>query len=73
MKTGASFHMEVGRLVCAPVRDYLNARIALGDDIKFHEGRGWIGRVFYVSGDVDTVIRIYRDMIARFPPNDKMD
>lgn len=51
--------LEVGCLLFGQVRDFLERERFKGRNIQWHEGRGWLSRVFTIRGDADDVQRVY--------------
>lgn len=60
----AMFEIEVGRLYCRPIRDYLEMKKFLGFDISFIEGKGIIERTFTVKGKYDHVYHALKEIQA---------
>lgn len=56
-----SFSIEVGRLLCGKVRDYLNAAKFKGAKIEWLESSGFLEREFTIKGDSGDVKAIERD------------
>ncbi len=43
--------LDVGRLNCRSLRDYLGAMKVAGHDVNWHEGSGWVERRFTINVD----------------------
>lgn len=61
-RTSATF--EVGRLLCAQVRDFLGAEKTKGRAIEWHEGTGLLAHTFTVAGAPEDVLRITHQITA---------
>ena len=49
----ATFHIQVGRLLCGRFRDMLEDEIFNGRKIRYRESSGLIERTFTVKGEYD--------------------
>ena len=50
---------EAGILLCRHVREMLESEIFCGRKIKYLEGRGWISRIFTITGEKSDVEAVY--------------
>jgi hypothetical protein len=60
----ATAQVEVGRLLCGQIRDYLAAERFRGARIEWIEGSGFVSRVFTIMGDAAAVVAIYKRLGA---------
>lgn len=62
--TDPTFEVKIGRLLCSTYRDYLEGMQFKHSSMRFREGKGWIERIFMVSGPQDVVAEVARDTCA---------
>ena len=44
------YRYEIGRLLCGDVREMLESEIFAGRNIRYREGKGWLSRLFELTG-----------------------
>jgi len=54
-----SLRFEISILLCRHVREMLESEISCGRKIKYLEGRGWISRIFTITGEKSNVEAVY--------------
>ena len=59
-KYTAKFRMEVGRLRCQEVRDFLNECKFKGMDIEYYEGGGIVSHDFLIKGSCIDVFKLHK-------------
>jgi len=66
-----TLEFTVGRLLCRPVREYLERRKFMGWDIDWLEGRGLVQRDWIVRGPCAAVDAVRRDLEHYFSELDR--
>lgn len=59
----ASMKMEIGRLLCGQVRDFLNSCKFNGMDIDYIEGSGILSKTFTVKGNAHDMVIVHRSLV----------
>jgi len=62
--------LTAGRLLCRPIREYLNRAQFLGTPIEYIEGGGLFEHTFTIKGPDDAVRRIVADIKSWMVEND---
>jgi hypothetical protein len=69
--TDAKITIQVGRLLCRELRNYLEVLKLREPELRWHEGPGWIERTFTIVGPSATMIPLrprlnrWRDRVNR--------